>query len=285
MEKFVLITLLGVPLGGWARRHFVVVSATAAETYERRTEKGELRPESYIISPGEHFGVTGDKSMVQESFGAVLQGLAPALAKQQYWPAKDPEMADLVIVVHWGETEVWENPLKENTADLLNDELKEFNQAIDEFGIEDPGRLNELKAAQGVSMWETEQKSRMNAELLGYRSTLDKEEKRYFPSEEERTLKTEFGDNRYFVVLMAWDYSAIKAKEPPRLKWVTRMSVRSAGHKFFEVTRAMVEQATPHFGVNRDGLVRTKTDVVRRKGEVEIGESKVVEEAPPPASP
>ena len=88
--------------------------------------------------------------------------------------------------------------------------------------------------------------------------------------------KLEEGDR----VLMAWDYAGMRAKQPPRLRWVTRMSVRSAGHDFGEASLAMIAQAAPLFGEQVDDLVRTRTAIGGRKADVEIGESTVIEATP-----
>src|SRR5690606_35386347 len=93
-----------------ARSDYVVVSATASNGYERMTADGKLRPESYVISKGQHHGNTRDASHGDARFQELLDALAPALAKQQYWPATQVETADLLIVVHWGETEIFEDP-------------------------------------------------------------------------------------------------------------------------------------------------------------------------------
>lgn len=261
-----------------AASNYVVVSATATEGYERQAPDGALRPESYVISKGKHFGQGRDAQSADAQFDLVLQALAPALAEQQYWPANGLENADLLIVVHWGETEVYDDPMADYMAESFNDALAEYMANADEAGNADPGRLNELKRMEGMTNQLAAQAQKTNAELLGYRSSLEKEERRYFASEDERTMKSELAENRYFVVLMAWDYQAMRVKMPAKLKWVTRMSVRSAGNRFAETVPALMRQGAPLFGRQSDSLVRHRESIDRRKAEVEIGETKVVEE-------
>jgi hypothetical protein len=262
----------------FARSDYVVVSATAQPTYHRLLEDGSLRPQSYVFSRGKQFGNVRNASLAPDEFDRVLHSLAPALAKREYWPVKDPSQADLLIVVHWGETEIYDDPLADFMADSLNTAMSEYMASADEAGNADPGRLNELKRMQSMTAQDALNTSQVNAEMLGFRTTLDKEGKRYIASETERTLKTELAENRYFLVLMAWDYAALRAKQPSKLQWVTRMSVRAVGHKFSEATSAMIAQAAPHFGAQSEGLVRTRTTFDGRKTEVEIGESTVIEE-------
>ena len=263
-----------------ARSDYVVVSATAEQTYGRVQADGSLRPESYVFSPGKRFGNVRGAAMSPEMFQRVLEALAPALAKREYWPATDPAQADLAIVVHWGETEVFEDPLADYVAENYNNALSDYMASADESGNADPGRLNELKRMDSVNARDAMNTLRTNAELLGYQKKLTEEERRFFSSEDERTMKAELSENRYFLVLMAWDYAGMRAKQPPKLRWVTRMSVRSAGNRFDEATLAMIAQATPHFGAQLDDLVRTRTAIDGRKIDVQIGESTVVEEAP-----
>ncbi|WP_221029294.1 hypothetical protein [Actomonas aquatica] len=258
---------------------YVVVSATATDGYERQDESGALRPESYIISKGTHFGHTRDAQDADEQFNLVLQALAPALAEQEYWPANGIENADLLIVVHWGETEVYEDPVGDYLAESYNDALAEYMANADEAGNADPGRLNELKRMEGMSQQLAAQSRRENAELLGFQRSLEKEEQRYFASVDEQTMKAELAENRYFVVLMAWDYAALRQKQPAKLMWVTRMSVRAPGNRFVETVPALMRQGGPLFGRQSDDLVRRRESIDSRNAEVEIGDTEVVEEA------
>ena len=263
-----------------ARSDFVVVSATAEPTYGRVLPDGSLRPESYVFSPGKQFGNVPAASMSPATFRSVLEALAPALAKREYWPAAVPDEADLVIVVHWGETEVFEDPTADFVAEAYNSAMSDYAASADEAGNADPGRLNELKRMDGMNSRDASDTMRTNAELLGFRKKITEEERRFFPSEDGRTMKAELAENPYFLVLMAWDYAGMRAKQPPRLRWVTRMSVRSAGHDFGEASLAMIAQAAPLFGEQVDDLVRTRTAIDGRKADVEIGESTVIESAP-----
>src|SRR5476651_1340855 len=69
---------------------FVVVSATAAPEYRRGKGPDGPLPESYVFSPGIHFGgVTRDGSQEKMTFTTVAQTLAAGLARQKYFPAKE----------------------------------------------------------------------------------------------------------------------------------------------------------------------------------------------------
>lgn len=265
-----------------ARSDYAVISATAAPDYDRVQADGSLRPESYAFSPGRRMGWTRDGSLGEAAFDQVVRTLIPALASRQYWPAVELTEADLLIVVHWGETEVFENPMEELTTDALNRALESFNQTVVEFGIADPGDVNRLRTDQGLASAHRVDAMRQNAELLGYRQALDRAERKYFPGEDERTMKTELVEGRYFVVLMAWDYARLRETKERRLRWVTRMSVRAAGHNFQGAMPALVNQATEYFGRQQDDLVRVRTRFEDPRVEVSIGDSTVIEEGERP---
>ncbi len=274
-------------LAAGAAGDYVVVSATASPGYAREDESGALRPQSYVISKGKHFGHARDAQDAEAQFALVLQALGPALAEQQYWPANGVENADLIIVVHWGETEVYEDPMADYMAEAYNQALNDYRANADEAGNADPGRLNELKRMDSMTTTLSSQTRRLNAELLGYQRGLEKEETRYFASVDEQTMKAELAENRYFLVLMAWDYAELRNGGPGKLRWVTRMSVRSAGNRFTETVPALLRQGAPLFGRDSDGLVRRRESIDRRKAEVEIGPTTVVkeEDAAPESTP
>ncbi|WP_221029293.1 hypothetical protein [Actomonas aquatica] len=258
-----------------------MVSSRASVGYEHTLPDGSLRPESYVFMEGDRLGATRDKSLAPTEFQGLLESLAPALAKREYWPATVATEADLLIVVHWGETEVYEDPVRDIEMEALNGALNTFNTTISDFGIADPGRINELMASQGLSQRFVADSARRNAELLGYKEAIMRAEQEFIPSVDEITMKSELGEPRYFVVLSAWDYTAIRRGERPRLLWVSRMNTRSAGLNFRLARELLIAQAAPKFGEQVDGLVRVRVKTGFGHGEVEIGETKVVEEVAP----
>lgn len=280
---FRLIVALGAVASAQAAfgGEFVVVSATAAPEYRRTKGPDGIMAESYVFSPGIHFGgTTRDKTQENLPFVTVAQTLAPALARQKYLPAPDPAKANLVIVVHWGSTETYDDPQKEENLEKVNTELAAYRSAIQENGIASPGALNGALSNQEAAGASAEQYLRANAELLGYKLSLAKEEQRMFSSEEEITMRSELLEERYFVVLMAYDYQLLKTEKKSRLLWVTRMSVRSPGNNFKTAVPDMARIAADFFGQQHEDLTRLETK--RREGQVDIGELKVLETVPAP---
>lgn len=278
-----LVGLIGLALGAGGTigraADMVVVSSTAAPDYQRELPGGGLRAETYVVTPGLRLGATVDQSRERVGFQGVLNLLAPALARREYWPAEEQAAADLLIVVHWGETEVYTDPLAEFRAETLNASVAAFSAVADARGLEAPdtGALNSVLTDQFMASQQVQYAARRNAELLGYARTIEREERRVFVTEDERTMKTELAEPRYFIVLMAYDYAALRDRKERRLRWVTRMSVRSPGNNFELALPTLVRVAGPAFGVQQDGLTRVRTKVDGRVGEVSIGEAKVVE--------
>lgn len=257
---------------------FVVVSASAAPGYNRAQSDGRgLRPETYTFMEGHYLGgTTRDPGLDKMQFMTIANTLARGLVQQNYFPIKDPQQADLVIVVHWGTTTVYEEPNRQLMVEGLNASLAEFNAvAATTGGIADPGAVNLGMSEMRGSILSQESAMAMNAKLLGYRQAVNRERQRAIPSEEERTMKLELSEERYFVVLMAYDRRTIKKHEKAPVLWATRISIRSPGNNFAEAMPAMVKIASDSFGRNRDGLQRVRASA--RGANIDLGTPEVVE--------
>ncbi|HWA27179.1 MAG TPA: hypothetical protein VG734_16100 [Lacunisphaera sp.] len=255
----------------------VAISSTAAPFYQRATDDdGKPLPETYVFNEG-HFwgGGTADASQTQLSFGALTRYLATNLAKQNYFPSRELASANLLIAVHWGTTLTYEDPRgRDYVIEKLNKELPAVNEAVAETGMADTGALN-----QALSDGESNALSQgafiaRNAALLGYARDLNKERRKMVPSMEELTMSTELNEERYFVVLMAYDYQFMRKEKKPKLLWVTRLSVRSPGNNFTEAMPILALAGADVFGRQLDGLTRVKVPV--QSGTVKLHELQVL---------
>src|SRR5688572_16921499 len=81
----------------------VSVNATAISQYVRPVDvRGQPRAESYVFTEGKYFGGrTLDTSLKRTGFEEIIRVLAPALAKQNYFPTKEVPAANLLLMVHW----------------------------------------------------------------------------------------------------------------------------------------------------------------------------------------
>jgi hypothetical protein len=82
----------------------------------------------------------------------------------------------------------------------------------------------------------------------------------------------EIEDDRYFVVLMAYDFPLLWKDKKHKLVWETRFSIRERHNDFSQRLAAMAEAAARYFGQDSHGLVRKRDPVAH----VDPGEIKVI---------
>ena len=118
--------------------------------------------------------------------------------------------------------------------------------------------------------------------LLGYAADLRQLGTGPYVTDREKLLTAELNEERYFVVLMVYDYQAMKKEKRSKLLWTTRLSVRTAGNNFTEALPVLAQAGSHVFGKQVEGLVHAKANL--REGRVTFGEMKilgVVDQAPP----
>jgi hypothetical protein len=320
---------------------FVVVSATASKAYtQTKFVNGVPKPETYVFYEGKYFGgLTRDPSIAHTKFMDIAKVLAPNLAKQNYLPTKNTKAADLLIVVNWGTTVTDETAKKSdpNTSFALTDAIQAVaaynsmvgagaapnvaasgdspylgsaGQALDQLTF-DLGQ-NQASAMSAHSFAES------NAKLLGYTNALNKEMATQWASanglnSEAESHLADLGEERYFVVLLAYDYQKILSDgkvvsaqpgmsaggsvrgqlnslgsgmtsaqfthddvtpSQPKPVWEVRINIRADGNNFVEALPAMSKVAADFFGKQEDNLKTEETNV--GKYWVEVGPVKVI---------
>jgi hypothetical protein len=218
-----------------------------------------------------------DTQQAKLSFAELTRMLAKSLAKQSYYPTKDTKAADLIIMVHWGTTLTYEDAEKQFSAEAVNSALEAYNKSLDAGEMADPGALNQALSRQEGVANSVEENLNRNAALLGYKRSLDKERDKVMPSPEEMTMSLELAEDRYFVVLMAYDYQYLRKEHARKLLWVTRLSVRSPGNNFTEALATLTVAGGEVFGQQLDGLVRKKVPMT--EGQVILHDMKFLGEA------
>lgn len=285
-----LVALATLIVGGLsaAQEASIAASATAGSDYQRpRDAAGTLRPETYVFAEGQFLGGgTVDRGLEQTTFTQITRTLAVSLAKQNYLPAPDLNSAQLVIMVHWGMTMISEDPMKDINLQRAQEALAAFSAAQEANGLADPTALNSATSALGMARQGEQDAVNRNAVLLGFARSLERERQQMMTSTAEITMSNELTEERYFVILMAYDNQTRLKERKSRLMWVTRLSVRSPGNNFTEALPALARVGSDVFGRQVDGLVRVKTPLGR--GTVTIGELEVLGQASekaPPAKP
>lgn len=251
----------------------VAVSSTADDAYtQQKFGASAAKPESYLFFRGKFYeGATRDADLEHAQFNSIVQVLGKDLAKQNYFPSTDIKDADLLIVVHWGTTVVYQ----QDFIDTWALPKQPFMREVDSSTAHDAD--HQMLALDHGAQWDS---FTANARLLGLNQQLSVEQAKkagdYTADEVE--LFHNVDRERYFVILMAYDYRTMKKGVPPKLLWSTRFSVKSPGNSFTAALPLMSEAAADYFG-HSEGMkaVKPRTSPV---GTVKLGPLDIIGEEP-----
>jgi hypothetical protein len=274
-----------------------VSSMVRADYVRAKLANGAFAPETYAFGEGGLYGgPMGDTSIDRLKFLDVAKTIAAPLAGQSYVPARDPKETKLLIMVYWGTTAGASGA--PSSAGYQNAQSAASNLAIVKEmarAAKRPGDLSkgpgvtdaENVLADAVQMVELENKLRdqtnlQTARLLGYNRTglvetdygrgLDMTALRF----RRRELIDDIEDDRYFVVLLAYDFQQLWKQKKRMLLWETRYSIRQRHNDFDKVLADMTQYASKYFGQDSHGLIRKPLP----EGHVTVGETKVIEIVP-----
>ena len=178
----------------------------------------------------------------------VAQALYRSVAPQHYLPATDRSPPSVLLIYHWG---------------LLNRDSIEIRSGMD-LGTDQRARIALVTTAQYARMIEQD--------LLDQRITREMHTwtlMPYFLNFRERDLLDLSRDDRYFVIVSAYDYAAL-ANHHSKLLWRAKMSARSAGAAMATALPALLRGGAPYFGQNLDEPQIVKASEVP-EGRVEVG--------------
>lgn len=291
MPRSLLLLALALLLSNGVRADhadFVVVAANASQAYaERKFAGGSPRPETYVFFQGKYFGgATRDPSIDRASFLAIARTLAPDLARQNYLPTRQASAADLLIVVNWGTT------VTDPTADKNDPEAQWELQDLISSVRSGSNDANAHLAVANTNAMGQQSQATYYSHLLGYDATLQREGRMDWARPDRDALEashlSELIDERYFVILLAYDYQRIlrdngalrdsrhRVPPQPRPVWTVRMNIRAAGNNFELALPAMTAAASSYFGKQLDDLVSLPASVGSR-AHVEVGEPRVMD--------
>ena len=264
-----LSALIASPENWGAKR--VIVRAIASEDYlENRAKAESDEIETYQFFQGRYFGARAASSGMEKlSFKDVVVDMAEHLAKQNYYPNPEPGKGDLLIVVHYGITDIG-HTLEENMG----------NTNMEDMGITDSSggsfdAIAELEFAMGVEEslgQHTDKSSFSTAQLLGMEAAFERAPS--FEDSKTTELRNMLEEERYFVFLLAYDYPKILKEGKQKLLWSTRYSIRAAGTPFEAAIKNLNQVAGDYFGKNLQGLTRKRVDDT---SSVDLGEIEVIE--------
>ncbi|HEY4989288.1 MAG TPA: hypothetical protein VII09_05740 [Opitutaceae bacterium] len=292
------ITLsLGSALGGLetgGANDITAVSGRTSTDYVRtRRADGTFAPETYAFGKGGTWsGAKWDASIDTLNFMDVARVIAVPLASQNYLPSRDPKDTKILIMVYWGTTHAPEHASETNAYLHMQDVQGQLVSALTLAGATMPAFngarqgngpeqrvVNALQEQMTTAMAATAAENHMrdkddelNVMMLGYDSWWEGT-KRYLgtPMDFRRQdLLDEIEEDRYFVVLMAYDFQLLWREKKHKLLWETRFSIRQRHHNFDEDLPAMAQYASQYFGQDSKGLVHKPIPA----GRVDIGDVK-----------
>jgi hypothetical protein len=269
-----------------------VSSKVAPDYVRKKLPNGSFVSEFYSFGAGGNWGGEfNDATIDKLTFLDVAHVIATPLAERKYVPARDPKTTGLLIMVYWGTTAVPEpisdsaaySVFKDATANLAKYTvtLPSGKQITGGGPIADDA-MDQWSAAAHMLTMVNHQRERTdfaNALMLGYDSPglIGTEEGIYTKGTargfERDELYAEIEDNRYFVVLMAYDFQLLWKQKKHKLLWETRFSITERNNQFDKALPAMAEYASRYFGQPSNGLIRDHL----KEGQVDVGEPSLIE--------
>jgi hypothetical protein len=242
------------------------VSSKVYNGYVRtRLAGGAFRPESFVFGNGGFLtdGLAGlrgssavftrDDTIDEMTFPAVARMIKGPLEGQGYVLAGDPGATSLFIMVFWGRT-IGTNAFLESglsnvplgssrdKMDLQNAALLGFDsERVFGLGFDDPTNMMSNISRQAHS---------------GVVAAVE--------------------DDRYYVILRAFDFQSAWKQKTIRLLWETRFSLSQRRHDFGEDLPRMTQIAAKYFGQDTHGLIIKAIP----EGHVEMGEPRSLGDVP-----
>jgi len=207
----------------------------------------------------------------------VARAVAGPLAQKRYLPTQDPKKTDELIMIYWGTTRAPEFATESNSH-LLAQQANDMRQRALGTGSFS-GVSTTPSSAAGVGQKELvaeadnallvaylgvqqenqrrEDQDMKTATLLGYDSwwvkvnaSMDGGPMGHYKAD----MQNELEEDRYFVVLSAFDYQALVKQKKHKFLWEVRFSIREHGNDFEKRLPAMAAVASDYFGRDSQGL-------------------------------
>jgi hypothetical protein len=269
-----------------------VCSRVSNDYVRTKLPDGTFQTEYYAFGEGGNWGgEMKDATIDKLRFPYVAHVIATPLASQGYLPATDSAKTRLVIMVYWGTTAVPEP----SANSIAYEQFSDAQAAI----VNAPTATNAASSLQlaSNSAAETEMNEAMAMIDLGnsLRDRLDYKNARMLGYDSEGLIGTDYGnnlkgafalnrndliseieENRYFVVLMAYDFQLMWKQKKHKLLWETRFSINERHNQFGKALPVMAQYASRYFGQDSNGLLRARVP----EGRVNIGEVKSLGEVP-----
>jgi len=266
-----MLALAVVPAAHAITTQPVAVYSRTMNGYARFIDgNNQFRPETFVFAEGLRLdGNMADVSIDRVPFNQVAQMVARALEEQNYFPMPYAKHVDLLIVLSWGTTTgaardnfAWSVRSLANTAfRSAGPDLRLTNSAVDTF-----------LSLNDISNQERDRLNHRNAQILGYTAELRDAEFVAPCGTWVQDVVSDVEENRYFVVLKAYDFQLVRKEKQWKELWETRFSIRQSGNRFDRELPTMAKYAMRFAGQNV-GLIRRPVS----SGKVEVGTPTIVE--------
>ncbi len=238
----------------------VSVFSRAMNGYTRQlTPDGSFKPESFTFAQGERLsGQLADPSIDEMPFLHVAQAVSDAMRTQNYVPGVKPEETDLMIYVSWGTTTGSDNGRFTGGYDQLAAAMRAGQLISNQWGqLESQAQVDLFLTLNGVNNEARDRNNFVNASILGYNHDLrDASFMKMYATGFATDVISEVEEDRYFVVLRAFDMKTLVKEKKMKQLWETRFSIRQFGHRFDRALPAMSRYASRFYGQDIGRLVR-----------------------------
>jgi hypothetical protein len=276
----------------------VAVYSAVSPAYTRTTlPNGSFKSETYAFGEGGSWGGSlNDFTIDKLRFLDITRLIAPTLAGKNYLSGKDPRQTDLLIMVYWGTTSGTNDnggasssalyqiahalitpPLPPRPTPPRGGAGQVGTGAQQEYWAAEESGWSAMAQADMLIHLANRQRDRQNienAKVLGYLPELIRVADYQGTAREFRRqdIVDDVEENRYFVVLLAYDFQELWQHKQRKLLWETRFSIRERGHDFTKDLAGMAQYASRYFGQDSKGLIRKPL----RETKVILGDTKVL---------
>jgi len=206
----------------WGGKLDMLVVAEQTDASANSALPTAAQPVSYVAFDGGYIEA-GDPigGLQPPSAAAVAQALATALATRHYQAAAGPTPPSLLLVYHWG---------------LLARDTKQIRTAF-QLQPNLAARINLVAPAKYAA--------RISEDLLDRRQPATVRVPILDPR--ERDLIEFAADDRYFVIVSAYDFASV-ARGDAKLLWRVKLSTRSPGVALADAVPTLLQGGAPFFG-------------------------------------
>ena len=289
-------TAFGAEEGGG----IVAVYSSVSPAYVRTAQPGgSFKPETYAFGQGGDWGgPMNDATIDRLGFLDIARLIAPSLAAQNYLPSpsKDPDKTDLLIMVYWGTTNgtngaasspeyqiaqtIMPQPLPPPpimTSAGVQGGAPNSTGSLQQYAVLSAAHDSALEQAWEMTHMANQQRDRQNrnnAMILGYLPEMNRVADYEMTAlhQVKQDIVDDVEENRYFVVLLAYDFQTLWQHKQRKMLWETRFSLPERHNDFGKELGTMAQYASRYFGKDSDGLIRKPLPEVR----VIIGEPKFI---------